>query len=309
MKKIDQYSGDFEYDLPDEEIEHDGDSYEGRDDPEGGGDVAAHDDASAGQSRTDETPEQQHRGVLLPDIGPSSIAFNPRLLRSALFGSAPIIPETANESAAEKKPVTLACGYSGSLKFTGPRWGQDHATIIFHLLMTMRGMTIGDSLVLHPRDFAHRALGWSDSVYSQKKLLRGLQDLSEGEIEHSWFLAGVRMLCPPKKEGNKVRVCFDSSYENTLHDKATFISLVKRRELKVGTESWLYQFVRASSCDREMSLSRLRELFDSSKSLAEFGRDLRAALKKLTELKLIGGYSAERGRIRIEKKVPPQPAG
>lgn len=307
MKKLNKYSDGFEHDLPDDEVGFDDDGYVTDCSPEPESMVSAPDNETAGQSRAEEEPEL-YRGAFLPDIGPSSIAFNPHLLRSALFGSHPIVLEEANEVAAWNKPVLLACGYNGSLKFTGPRWGQDHATILFNLLMAMRGMAIGDSFELHPRDFAHRVLGWSYSVHSQKKLLRGLQDLSEGVIEHSWLGAGVRMLCKPEQVGRKARVCFDSSYKNTLDDKATFISLVKRRELKVGTETWLYQFVRASSCDREMSLSRLRELFASEKSLAEFGRDLRAALKKLMELKLIGGYSAERGRIRIEKKILVQSA-
>lgn len=307
MKKINQYSDDFEHDPPDVEVGFDDDGYVTDCSPEQDSLVSAPDNESAGQSRPEDEPEL-YRGAHLPDVGPSSIAFNPHLLRSALFGSRPIILETEKKVAAPEQPIILACGYNGSLKFTGPRWGQDHATIIFHLLMAMRGMAIGDSFTLHPRDFAYRALGWSHSVHSQKKLLRGLQDLSEGAIEHSWLGANVRMLCKPKQEGNKVRVCFDSSYQHTLHDKATFISLVKRRELKVGIESWLYQFVRASSCDREMSLSRLRALFASEKSLAEFGRDIRSALKRLEDLKLIGGYSAERGRVRIEKKVSAQPA-
>jgi hypothetical protein len=41
----------------------------------------------------------------------------------------------------------------------------------------------------------------------------------------------------------------------------------------------------------------------SSKSLGEFGRDVRAALKKLKELGLIEDFNAERGPVMIKKKT------
>lgn len=251
---------------------------------------------------------QPRSDVRVWNAGPTSVAVNPHLLRSAVFGHRSIVLDDDREVATVERPALLACGYVNRLTFIGPRWGQDHATVFFHLLLAMRWMRIGERLEIYPRRFAHRDLGWSYSAYSHKKLIRALQDLSEGAIARRWQgpcsgESAVQILQEPEIVGNKVRVALHASYSDTMFDVPTYLSLPRRRALKVGIETWLYQYVRASLCDREVSLSRLRELFASSKSLSEFGRDVRAALKKLEEFGLVEGFNAERGRIRIMKKV------
>ena len=242
------------------------------------------------------TPEQSRQATLLSNRAPQPQPGLPvAFVRSALFSAS----DVGTEVKCEKLLVgplpsgAQATDTAGSLVYTGPRLGQQHA-MVWQALMTLSirrkssDPGFGEELTISRREILE-VLGWKNaSTPARRWVMDLLLDLKRAEIEletprHTCYESLISSIKVDKITG-RLRIHISEQTLALLTDEVACIDLTRKRSLgRDPLTLWLHDFISSQHNDPSRmipwAVDALRTLSGSTKPLSKF----RAALRKAAE--------------------------
>lgn len=235
----------------------------------------------------------------LPKLHKNSLAFEPVMLKSALFR-----PGSGARTTYADYSLIRAHG-PHRIEYLGEELRQDDLRVLLVLLKARSGQRVDGVQQFVPRTFCRDALGWADSGESVSKLRACIIRLHSARVRVTYATKGLGLysfISDADLTGEKWSVWLSERLATMFEGATTYIPQPERLALRDGFVSWLYGFVKADACLTAFSAADLREWSGcTSYEQKAFNRHLRAGLDQLRQAGLIQGYEMSAGSVRIRK--------
>jgi TrfA protein len=241
------------------------------------------------------SPKPTPVSAVLPALYDGSYGMHPAIVRDDLFG----LGNDPSRIYKKRYPVGNAGEY---IEYRGPGLSPWHATVFYALLHERKGMASGEPIVFSPRAFA-RKIGWADAGRSVERLRECLLLMNGssfviGKGEGEQFLGGVMALVKIGEDfsvdGKHWCVRLDEGAARLFAGTTTYISISKRKQLREGLQTWLFDHLSSHNLAVPFRLEELRRRSGSKmKDLGEFGNEVTDALVKIKRVGGIKGFKRE----------------
>lgn len=238
--------------------------------------------------------------VTVPTLHTDSLAFEPVLLKSALF--------RVGTGTRADHPVWSMVHTHGAhqIEFMGEELRQDDARVLLVLLKSRSGLVLNGVIELVPRTFCREALQWPDSSDSSLKLRASLERLKGAQVRVTYangslglysFVADVDL------RKNDTWLVWLSPRLAAMFDRSlTYMSSTERLRLGDSLTSWMYQFIKADACFAPFMLPRLREQAGQTHyEQKKFNQRLRVVLRNLMTAGVIENFETKGKKLTIRK--------
>ena len=239
----------------------------------------------------------------IPKLNTNSLAFEPVMLKSALFRAG----TGARESFLEYKNIKTHGAHR--VEYKGEELRQDDLRVLLMLLKLNAGQQLGeakDFQEIGARAFCRElGKGWSDSGVSVAKLRGCIARLQDARVRVHYAGGGLGMysfISDAETVGERWRVWLSVRHCEMFKRSVTYLPQADRLALPDGLASWLLGFIKADACYVGFKLCELRELAGyTSYVQKDFNRTIRAALDVLKFSGLIDDYSIEDKKLTVRK--------
>jgi hypothetical protein len=244
--------------------------------------------------------ERAHEAArTIPKLHKASLAFEPVMLKSALFRPA------SGARATFAAYTAIRAHGSHKVEYQGEELRQDDLRVLLMLLKQRSGERVDHVQQFVPRTFCREVLAWADSSDSVAKLRSCIERLHGARVRVTYADGGIGLysfVSDADLAGERWSVWLSERLAAMFERATTYIPREDRLALRDGLVSWLFGFIKADACFAPFSLADLRDLSGSnSYEQKAFNRVLKAALEQLRTAGLIEGFEVAAGKVRVRK--------